>query len=410
MHAEQVERSMRPPEVVDALGASTTLTVGPPTDNSGAVTESDPPNALRAARAVRGWSLTTQAHQIVDLGRGRGLTVATVASLRSQISRWENGHAVPDPQYRELLSDLLGRSPSELGIGGGAAPGGDPASRLRASVSAAAAVDDGVLQLWREHLASARRLDDELGATGAGSVVRAQVDQLEETLVHTVDAAARARVAGVLSAAAELAGAQAFDGGEPDEAWRRYARARSAAVEADDPAAAAVATAGLAAVLVDVGDPAGAITLLTGPRPDAPAPALARLAAALGEARAARGDTDAAHAAVAEARRLATPAYALDVVFPSGPPIEVADFPRWRGHVLTRLQDAEAVPVLREALEAGPRAVRHRAALHADLAAALLTVDGPGSVEQARTARALAERIGSARIATAVKSLTGGGR
>lgn len=376
------------------------------------MTDTAPPNALRAARAVRGWSLTTAAQQIVELGGARGLAVATVSSLRSQISRWENGHAMPDPLYRELLSDLLGHTPADLGIGGGAAaPLGDPASRLRAGVAAASAVDESALQLWREQLASARRLDDELGGTGAGSVVRAQVEQLEETLVHTVDATARARVAGVLSAAAELAGAQAFDGGEPDEAWRHYARARSAAVEAADSAAEAVATAGLAAVLVDVGDPAGAIAVLDGPRPDAPAPALARIAAALAAARAARGDTDAAHAAVAEAERLTGgPAYRLDVVFPSGPPIEVADLPRWRGHVLARLRDPDAVPALRQALDAGPRAIRHRAAVHADLAAALVAVDEPGSVEQARTARDLAERIGSVRITAAVKALTGGGR
>ncbi len=396
--------------------ASMGLTVGAGTDNPGRVTDAAAPNTLRAARAVRGWSLTTEAQQIVDLGRSRGLAVATVTSLRSQISRWENGHAMPDPLYRELLSDLLGRSPAELGIGGIApTPGGDPAGRLRAAVAAAAAVDDHALDLWREQLASARRLDDELGATGSGSLVRAQVEQLEETLVHTVDRRARARVAGVLSAAAELAGAQSLDGGEPDEAWRRYERALSAAVEAEEPAAEAVAVAGLAAVLVEVGDAAGAVALLDARTPQAPDPALARVAAARSAAQAVRGDAAAARDALAEVARMAEqPADAgghrMDLAYPSGPPIELADLGRWRGHVLTRLQDAHAVDVLRGALDAGPRAVRDRAALHADLAAALAPVDEPASVEEARTARALAERIGSVRISAAVKPLTGAGR
>ena len=370
------------------------------------MTGSPTSNGLRAARSNRGWSLTTEAERIVELGRERGQAVATVSSLRSQISRWENGHALPDPQYRELLSDLLGHSAAELGIGGVVtAPGSDPASRLHAALDAAAAVDAAALALWREQLDSAQRLDDELGATAAGSLVRAQITALEEALTHTVAPPGRRGVARVLSTACALAGSQALGGAEPDEAWRSYERARSAGVEAGDAAAEGLAVAGLADVLVEVGRPSEAVSILAGlPDTDATLPAAtrARLAAALAAARAALGEAPAARAAVEEAERLAT--FPVDTAHHPFA-VELGDVHRWRGHVLARLGDAGAEAALREALAAGQRGVRHRADVLADLAAVLAPVDRDGAAEQAREARTLAERIGATRVTLAVTPL-----
>jgi transcriptional regulator with XRE-family HTH domain len=385
------------------------------------MTGSPTPNGLRAARSNRGWSLTTEAERIVELGRERGQAVATVSSLRSQISRWENGHALPDPQYRELLADLLGHSAAELGIGGiVVAPGSDPASRLHAALDAAAAVDDAALDLWRDQLGSAQRLDDELGATAAASLVRAQIAALEEALTHTVEPEARRGTAGVLSTACALAGDQTLGGAEPDEAWRSYERARSAAVVAGHAAAEARAVVGLADVLVEVGRASAAVTVLTGlPATDdtLPAPTRARVAAALGAARAALGEAGPARAAVQEAERLASAPAAsprvngettagADLDLADQPfAVELADVHRWRGHVLARLGDAGAEAALREALAAGQRGVRHRADVLADLAAVLAPVDRDGAAEQAREARTLAERIGATRVTLAVTPL-----
>jgi len=100
--------------------------------------------------------------------------VAGVVSLKTQLSRWENGHSVPEPHYQELLAQLYERTPAELGLAAVAA--GAPEAGLRARLAAAAAVDQGVIALWREQLAVTHRLDAELGTAGAAGPLRALVE------------------------------------------------------------------------------------------------------------------------------------------------------------------------------------------------------------------------------------------
>jgi transcriptional regulator with XRE-family HTH domain len=352
---------------------------------------------LRAARAARGLSQTAAARELVALGRARGLPMASAASLKTLLSRWENGHALPEPQYRSLLGELYGRTPAELAITGPAGPdvgAGTGASRLRAAIARAAAAERAGPDLWWEQLAAARRLDDELGAAGAGELVRALVDQLDETLVHTPAPPARTAVAAVLAAAATLAGQQALDRGRYDAAWRRYDRGRTAAQEAGLPGAAAEAAAGQAAVLVEVDEVDTALALLDRLDPGRSDGAQVRLDAARGLARAAAGAGAAARHAMAAAEsglhRIRVDAGAP----PDGTVVELADLHRWHGRALVALGDAGAAEPLRRALTAGPRSARDRAAVHADLALALLADRPEEAAEHARTARALATSIG----------------
>lgn len=367
------------------------------------------PNGLRAARTARGWSQTDAAREIAALGRANGIPVAAAASLKSLLSRWENGHAVPDPQYRVLLGELFDRSPTELGIAGpdaGTGAAGAGAARLRAALAAAAAVDEGVLALWRQQLDVVRRLDDELGGAGAAGLVRAQVEQLDQSLAHTITPHARNPVAAVLAAAAALAGAQALDRADHHEAWSYYDRSRSAAREAGLPVAATAALAGQAGVLVEIDDPTSALALLGERCPPGPPGVRVRWEAARGLARAAAGESTAAHAAFAAAER-AFHQVRVDVVSIDEPAVELADLHRWHGHALATLGEHGAVPTLERALAAGPRSARHRAGLHADLAGALGPAQPTEAEGHAREARALATRIGSERIATRL-ARTGG--
>jgi len=349
---------------------------------------------LRAARAARGWSQSRAARELADLARARGAPAAGAASLKTLISRWENGHAVPEPQYRALLAELYGRTPAELGIAG---PPADPQAedapaRLRAALAAAGAVDEDALALWREQLDLAVRLDDELGVAGAGELVGALVERLDETARHAIDPARRVEVTAVLARAAALAGQQELDRGRPDLSWRRYDRARTAAAEARQPGPAAEALAGQAAVLVDVGEPAAAITLLDAAEPELPRSARPVLAGARAGAAAALGDAAATRRAIAAAVEPPPPDGAHPAVA-----IELADLDRWHGHALSVLGDPAAVDPLRRALAAPPRSARHRAAVHADLAVALAPQEPDDAARHARAARELAERIGSTR-------------
>lgn len=365
------------------------------------------PTGLRAARAARGLSQADAAGELAALGRATGTPVAAATSLKTLLSRWENGHALPEPHYRSLLAELYGRTPTDLGIAGPQeAEGTAPApARLRAALAAAAAVNDTGVELWWEQLTVAGRLDDELGVAGAGELVRALVEQLDETLTHTLVTARRADVATVLAGAAALAGAQELDRGRPDQAWRRYDRARTAAREAG--LSEAVAVAGQAAVLVDVGEPGAAVELLDRAGPATSDPAQVRLDAARAVARAEAGDAAAARGAIAAAgRRLQrTP---VDVVAPrGGPVVELADLHRWHGRTLVALGDTAAVEPLEQALAAAPRSARHRATVHADLALALAADRPTDAAEHARRARELALRIGSAQVSARLATLGG---
>jgi transcriptional regulator with XRE-family HTH domain len=346
---------------------------------------------LRAARAARGWSQSQAARELAALARSTGAPVAGAASLKTLLSRWENGHAVPEPQYRTLLGELYGRTPAELGIAGpqaGPEAAGAPA-RLRAALAAADAIDEAALDLWREQLDVATRLDDELGATGAGELVRALVERLDEIVRHTIDPTRRAAVAAVLAPAAVLAGAQELDRGRPDAAWLRYDLARAAAADADLCDTAAEALAGQAIVLVDVGEAASAVTLLDAAEPTLPHTARHRVAGVRAAAAAELGDAAGARRAISTASERLT----ADAVRPA----VAIELDRWHGHALAVLGDPGAVEPLRRALGAPPRSARHRAGVHTDLALALAGEHPDDAAAHARAARELAARIGSAR-------------
>jgi transcriptional regulator with XRE-family HTH domain len=313
-------------------------------------------SGLRTARAARGWSQAEAARELVALARARGVPVATPSSLKTQLSRWENGHALPDAPYRALLGTLY--DGAELGLED-AAEIADPAQRLRARVATASAVDADVIALWRDQLTAAQGLDDRLGAAGAGESVSVLVGQLEAVLPHLPDPGRRRPVAALLARADLLAATQALDTGDPDAALVRYARAGELAREAGEPALAVDATLGHVEALLDVDEPQAALAVLAHAEPDrVPRATRARIAAAV------------ARAATVDAPRLP------DTVDRTSP-----------------------APGLAVELAAGPRSVRTRAMLHAELARALAAAGrADEAVEHARTARGLARRIGSHRV------------
>jgi transcriptional regulator with XRE-family HTH domain len=81
---------------------------------------------LKAARLAEGWSQARMAYELRRLARLKEISVASAASLKTQISRWENGHVTPD-FYQPLLCELFRSSPAELGFTGHELPA-DPSS------------------------------------------------------------------------------------------------------------------------------------------------------------------------------------------------------------------------------------------------------------------------------------------
>ncbi|MEJ2888329.1 helix-turn-helix transcriptional regulator [Actinomycetospora aeridis] len=71
--------------------------------------------SLRDARRERGWSQTTAVARLRELAERGEVDVASAASLKTQLSRWENG-TVPDEPYRTLLAELYDSELGELGV------------------------------------------------------------------------------------------------------------------------------------------------------------------------------------------------------------------------------------------------------------------------------------------------------
>jgi transcriptional regulator with XRE-family HTH domain len=88
-------------------------------------------SALQSARRTRGWSQARTAWELTRLAQRQGLKVASASSLKTQLSRWENGHVTPD-YYQGLLCALFQMAPEELLLDSDApeASGGDRAAEL----------------------------------------------------------------------------------------------------------------------------------------------------------------------------------------------------------------------------------------------------------------------------------------
>ncbi|MEP7036004.1 MAG: hypothetical protein ABI934_10485, partial [Actinomycetota bacterium] len=71
---------------------------------------------LRQARAGRGWSQTRLIHAMQQQAVALDIRLATPASLKTQISRWENGHCQPDEVYRQVFRALYGQTDDQLGF------------------------------------------------------------------------------------------------------------------------------------------------------------------------------------------------------------------------------------------------------------------------------------------------------
>lgn len=230
--------------------ASTVLTLRRGTDRIGRVhaplPSADRPSparpgtgaALRAARDRRGWSQSEAARALAALVAGSGGT-ARAASLKTQLSRWENGHAVPDAAHRALLSELYDSTPAGLGLADATGPDPlDGAARLRAALERAAAVGEEELDLLRAQWAATTALDDRLGTAAAHDAVAAVVAQLREPAAHARDPRRVRALTGLLAAAALRLGDQERDRAAPDRAWAAYVEAESAALRAGDPGTA----------------------------------------------------------------------------------------------------------------------------------------------------------------------------
>jgi hypothetical protein len=343
------------------------------------------------------------AAQVIDLLTRRAhalnLAIANRASLKTKLSRWENGKEQPSEIYQRLFREIYGRTNAELGFPD--EPAEEPeAAELRARLAMARTVDAETVEVFRQQVDHARHVDRRFGALTQLDQLRAQIDQVHHLLSYRAGRQ-RPALAGVLVEASTLAGWQALDRAALGQAWAHYECAKAAAREADSPALLAHATAEQAFVLVDLDETTAAVDQLTHASSIANGTATpllrAWLAAAHGETLAAAGHAD-------DARRAFDTASGLlpsDPVDPALPFLFLGDshLDRWRGNALARVGAPDAIDQLTDALARLPvEFVRARTGLLVDLAYAHAAAgDRDAAVAHARQGGRFAAQIKSDR-------------
>jgi transcriptional regulator with XRE-family HTH domain len=358
-------------------------------------------NRIQEARRSRGWSQTRLIAEMERVALRRGTTLPSRETLKSRVSRWENGHAKPDDFYRQLLREALGLDDRELGI---AEPEREQVAtavdELRAHLATSRKPEPDLLAALACQTEAVRRQDRQYGAGPLLEQMRAHVANVDDHLSYAVFDEVRRAFAHVLADAAALAGWQALDVGATEQSWRLFETASRAAQQADDQEVYAFARMEQAHVLAELATPAIAAEFAvsswaTSRRRVRPAlrcwlsAATAEMLAGAGEARRAR-------------RMIDTSESLVDTLDGERPPYLVFDathLRRWIGHSLSLLHDPAAEQQLRQVrAEMDATFTRAGSALHLDLAQALLD---RGVSDEARheigRAESLARQVGSRR-------------
>ncbi|MGL5826310.1 MAG: helix-turn-helix domain-containing protein [Nocardioides sp.] len=71
---------------------------------------------LKQTRVAMGWSQSQLIMKLRSHANSTGTTLPDPATLKTQVSRWENGHRRPEAFYRLLLCAVYGRTEEELGL------------------------------------------------------------------------------------------------------------------------------------------------------------------------------------------------------------------------------------------------------------------------------------------------------
>jgi transcriptional regulator with XRE-family HTH domain len=182
---------------------------------------------LQAARLEIGWKQTQTIYALRQAAEREGLSIATDRSLKTMLSRWENGHDRPDAVSQRLLCRVYGRTAAELGFTSGSLATPTPPR-------VAPAIGPEMVRYFRSVFSEHLRADNLMGPHHLVDVVRAQAALLDQILPS-----ARGNVRGDLLTLAfrysEFAGWLYQDACEPDKAMQFTDRAMEYTLESEPP-------------------------------------------------------------------------------------------------------------------------------------------------------------------------------
>jgi transcriptional regulator with XRE-family HTH domain len=188
---------------------------------------------LKYARKARGWS---QLRLLVELERfavTRGLPVPSRSSLKTEISRWENGHVTPSGPYVGLLAEIYELTPRELGLPV-VAPMPFVPKQGGAGVQGPSRLSAESVALMDELLASYTKTDNVLGPRPLLHVASQHLENLEPLLIPRSGPLRREGLR-LASRFAEMAGWLSQDAGDLSAAQYWTDRALDFLEESADP-------------------------------------------------------------------------------------------------------------------------------------------------------------------------------
>jgi transcriptional regulator with XRE-family HTH domain len=267
---------------------------------------------LQRTRLELGWKQSRLIAELTACARRHQVTIAEPASLKTQVSRWENGHGQPDAVYRRLFCAVYQRDEEELGFATG--QGTADAPRLAPTLDAETV--DYFRTVFDQHV----RADGLMGPHHLVDVVRAQATLLDNILP---DARGPIRADLLLLACQynELTGWLYQDADDPTNAMLYSDRAMDYALAMDDPMHTAYLMMRKSNIACDLGSPDRALGLAAaGLREASKVPPRVR-SLVLGQqarAHALRGDSDACSRSIEAAMR--------EVARPGADPVYIARY------------------------------------------------------------------------------------
>ncbi|PWU58076.1 hypothetical protein DLE60_23245 [Micromonospora globispora] len=183
---------------------------------------------LQRARLEQGWKQSRVIAALTAEARKQGLSVAGQASLKTMLSRWENGGGQPDAVYQRLFCAIYELDHEDLGFGEPEGRPGGAASRVAPSVDVETV--DYFRSVFDQHI----RADNLMGPHHLVDVVRAQAALLDQILP---DAKNEVRDSLLVLACRynEFAGWLYQDAGDPPNAMHFSDRAMDYALTIGDP-------------------------------------------------------------------------------------------------------------------------------------------------------------------------------
>jgi transcriptional regulator with XRE-family HTH domain len=208
---------------------------------------------LKVIRQAHGWSQLRLVTELERASIAHGIRPPTRASLKTQVSRWENGHTDPDDLYSSLLAEVYATTPADLGLRRQQtlwlpqtpAPG-RPSIELVASL--------------REVLGQYTRTDNAVGPGHLIGLAIQHVVELEQLAMEARDSL-RGQILALCSRFAEFAGWLSQDAGDLLEAERWTDRALDFIEGTDDCHARAYLLMRKSAIAAERHDPVRAVNL-----------------------------------------------------------------------------------------------------------------------------------------------------